>query len=248
VTKRIDWQWDEIVMAAALVDEAGWRSIPRQTSDEVKELSQRLRTENPAAAVDPAFRSPNSVHLKLQNIKTAHPAYAGKPTKGGELTKQIADAFANAPIPMRKLAHALRSYPVSATSAELDVRAFPASTTSDVIAATEGRVRHRIARFRERDRNLRMSKIRSYRDAHGNIDCEVCGFSFESTYGELGADYVHVHHVVPLHFSGEVVNGLANLALVCANCHSMIHRHYPWKEPAELRAIVTASKRSGHLG
>ena len=44
-------------------------------------------------------------------------------------------------------------------------------------------------------------------------------------------DYIHVHHRVPLHFTREIENKLADLILVCANCHVMIHRHSPWKTP-----------------
>ncbi|WP_279635939.1 HNH endonuclease [Kitasatospora cheerisanensis] len=43
------------------------------------------------------------------------------------------------------------------------------------------------------------------------------------------------HHVVPLHVAGEGRTGLADLALICANCHRMIHRRAPWPTPQELR-------------
>ena len=55
---------------------------------------------------------------------------------------------------------------------------------------------------------------------------------------ELGEGYIHVHHRVPLHFTGEIENKLEDLILVCANCHVMIHRHSPWKTPDELRKIL----------
>ncbi len=32
---------------------------------------------------------------------------------------------------------------------------------------------------------------------HGTV-CKGCGFDFEKTYGDLGKDFIHVHHITPL--------------------------------------------------
>jgi len=60
---------------------------------------------------------------------------------------------------------------------------------------------------------------------HG-LKCSACGFDFEKTYGELGKDFIEVHHVKPLHSLEEEVkiNPQSDLACVCSNCHRMIHR------------------------
>jgi 5-methylcytosine-specific restriction enzyme A len=56
--------------------------------------------------------------------------------------------------------------------------------------------------------------------------CKVCGFDFESIYGELGKDYIHIHHIIPIHNIGKEykIDYKNDLIPVCANCHSMIHR------------------------
>lgn len=56
--------------------------------------------------------------------------------------------------------------------------------------------------------------------------CAVCGFDFEKNYGVLGANYIHVHHLVPLNEIKKEysVNPVADLIPVCPNCHAMIHR------------------------
>ncbi|MGN5374851.1 HNH endonuclease [Sphingomonas hankookensis] len=61
--------------------------------------------------------------------------------------------------------------------------------------------------------------------AKGPLVCEVCAFDFEATYGELGAGYIEVHHLKPVHTlkPGSKVK-LSDLALLCANCHRMAHR------------------------
>jgi len=60
---------------------------------------------------------------------------------------------------------------------------------------------------------------------HGTV-CQGCGFDFEKTYGEIGRDYIEVHHVKPLcEGEGSVpINAETDLICVCANCHRMIHR------------------------
>ncbi len=56
--------------------------------------------------------------------------------------------------------------------------------------------------------------------------CYVCKFDFYEKYGELGKDYIEVHHKVPLaNIDGVVeVNPETDLVCLCANCYRMIHR------------------------
>jgi 5-methylcytosine-specific restriction enzyme A len=60
---------------------------------------------------------------------------------------------------------------------------------------------------------------------HGTV-CQSCGFDFERTYGEIGKDFIEVHHVKPLSEEGGIVevNPYTDLICVCANCHRMIHK------------------------
>ena len=56
--------------------------------------------------------------------------------------------------------------------------------------------------------------------------CTVCGLNFEKKYGEIGKDFIHVHHIVPLNQIGKeyVVDFKNDLIPVCPNCHAMLHR------------------------
>ena len=76
---------------------------------------------------------------------------------------------------------------------------------------------------------------------HG-CECSVCGLSFEKIYGELGKDFIHVHHIVPLNTIGEKyeVDYKTDLIPVCPNCHAMLHRKLNGKYVTieELRLIV----------
>lgn len=74
----------------------------------------------------------------------------------------------------------------------------------------------------ERNNRNRVEAIR----LHG-YKCQVCGFDFAEVYGELGKNYIEVHHVNPLaDQDGEhVVNPATDLVCLCANCHRMVHRN-----------------------
>jgi len=60
---------------------------------------------------------------------------------------------------------------------------------------------------------------------HGT-QCKGCGFDFEEKYGQLGKDFIEVHHVTPLSHIGEEkeINPETDLIPLCSNCHRMIHR------------------------
>lgn len=71
----------------------------------------------------------------------------------------------------------------------------------------------------ERDPQIRRAFLRGKK-----LKCEVCGFDFEEVYGKLGAGYIEVHHKKPVS-EGERITDLDNdLAMLCSNCHRMIHR------------------------
>jgi 5-methylcytosine-specific restriction enzyme A len=56
--------------------------------------------------------------------------------------------------------------------------------------------------------------------------CSVCNFDFEEVYGDLGKNFIHVHHVIPIHKinSKYKIDFAKDLIPVCPNCHAMLHR------------------------
>ncbi|HBB96341.1 MAG TPA: HNH endonuclease [Blastocatellia bacterium] len=72
---------------------------------------------------------------------------------------------------------------------------------------------------------------------HHGYSCTVCSFSFESFYGPVGKNYIHVHHLVPLsETKGEyVVDPVNDLVPVCPNCHAMIHSTRPARHIDQLK-------------
>lgn len=56
--------------------------------------------------------------------------------------------------------------------------------------------------------------------------CMACGFDFEDVYGELGRNFIEVHHIKPLYSLDDevVIDPATDLVCLCSNCHRMIHR------------------------
>lgn len=101
---------------------------------------------------------------------------------------------------------------------------------------TEGNRRFVFASRIERSSCNRIEAIR----LHG-YKCQVCGFDFAEVYGDLGRNYIEVHHINPLaEQEGEqIVNPETDLVCLCANCHRMIHRNrHNVLSVAELKDIV----------
>ncbi|WP_288382077.1 HNH endonuclease [uncultured Acinetobacter sp.] len=62
-------------------------------------------------------------------------------------------------------------------------------------------------------------------EIHGTR-CKVCDMSFAETYGFFANDFIHVHHITPLHqiLESYEVNPETDLIPVCPNCHAMLHK------------------------
>jgi predicted HNH restriction endonuclease len=100
------------------------------------------------------------------------------------------------------------------------------SEDAEEISEIEGGARLVSHMRRERAPGLRNSKIADARRA-GALRCEACNFDFERAYGDLGDAACEVHHRASLAATGETTTKLTDLAILCANCHRVIHRTDP---------------------
>ncbi|MEQ1644447.1 MAG: HNH endonuclease [Pyrinomonadaceae bacterium] len=71
---------------------------------------------------------------------------------------------------------------------------------------------------------------------HYGYSCVACGFNFEQAYGEIGRDYIHVHHLEQMAAIGSEyeIDPIKDLRPVCANCHSIIHKK---REPFRIEDV-----------
>lgn len=102
--------------------------------------------------------------------------------------------------------------------------------------AIEGRLSYRRHRVRERSPILRRLKLEAALAEDGALRCEACGFDFLERYGELGEGFMECHHRLPLGDGDERKTSVDDLALLCANCHRMIHRTQPLATIDEFRS------------
>lgn len=79
---------------------------------------------------------------------------------------------------------------------------------------------------------------------HWKYSCVVCGFDFQKTYGELGKNFIHVHHTRQISTIKEQyeVDPINDLRPICPNCHSMIHRN---KEPITIEELKNLMTKNG---
>lgn len=70
---------------------------------------------------------------------------------------------------------------------------------------------------------VQLAKNQAIKNGNGRLKCECCKFDFFSVYGKLGSNFIECHHKI--HISeGERITKIEDLALVCSNCHRMLHR------------------------
>jgi 5-methylcytosine-specific restriction endonuclease McrA len=129
------------------------------------------------------------------------------------------------------LVHVARSRMAKTSSRE-----FLLPSEIDASEATEGgRITVHASRF-ERDPAARKRCLQIF-----GHSCSVCGFDFKAVYGDIGAGFIHVHHLTPLSMIGKryKVNAAADLRPVCPNCHEMLHKQKPPLLIEELKARIS---------
>ncbi|MDO6448998.1 HNH endonuclease [Oceanobacillus profundus] len=92
-----------------------------------------------------------------------------------------------------------------------------------------------------RERNSKIIKLAKERfiQQHGKLFCEVCEFDFKARYGNIGEGYIEGHHTRPIsEMTENEETKVDDIALVCANCHRMLHRKRPWLTINKLKELL----------
>lgn len=76
--------------------------------------------------------------------------------------------------------------------------------------------------------------------------CQACELSFPERYGDIGDGFIEAHHLKPISSLEEGIavayDIAADFAVLCSNCHRMIHRYANPSDLISFRAIVQANK------
>ena len=220
------WHRDEIILTLELYYDLESGRM-NSGSKEVVELSELLN-KLPIHTIRPdaqKFRNPNGVALKLGNFKSFDPDYKGTGLKGGsKLDEEVFNEFYENLSQLRSIANNIKSAVNNKVLVD-ELYEISNDSESESVFVKEGQVVYKLHKLRERNQTINKKKKEIYHRRHGKLDCEVCGFDFNAVYGELGSGYIEAHHRVPLsELSGESKTRLDDLALVCSNCHRMLHR------------------------
>lgn len=218
------WSRDELILALDLYVRTKGNPTGQdfEAVDDVSAILNKLHRIM-GNATGETLRNRNGVYLKVMNFRSSDPHYLeqGKVgmTRGNALEAVIWQEYAGDPVKLVTDAQAIR-----ATILAADNTALSQHPLEPPYEGEEGGVVLAMHKRYERDRKLVREKLKAAR-AKGPLVCEVCSFDFEATYGELGAGYIEVHHLKPVHTlkPGAKVK-LSDLALLCANCHRMMHR------------------------
>ncbi len=235
------WQRDELILALNLYFTYPLNTLS-PTHPAVVELSEILNrlpihTQRPEQE---KFRNANGVSMKLRNFSRFDSTVSGHGlSRGGKLEENIWKEFYLDREALQKLANNIKSFSLTniadklSESVEQEEEEFP-----------EGKILYRIHRERERSKRL-VEKAKDKRKKEvGVLDCDVCGFNFLQSYGDIGADYIECHHTKPVsELEDEGKTKIQDLALVCANCHRMLHRKRPWLSIEQLKQLL----QSQHL-
>ena len=233
MNRNPEWTWDEVVVLLDLYFRLGPASAS-DTHPEVHALSQLLRASglHPAPADPDRFRNPAGICMKLGNLLSLDPEYSGQGLSGtSALDRQAWLYFSSNRNECHALAGTIRSHLVR-IAGRLQV--------VDPEGYSEGGILLVAHRQHERNRRLVEAKKRVEIERMGKLICEGCAFSFVDKYGPRGDGVIECHHTLPLSaLKAEVKTKISDLALVCANCHKILHRGPILWTLADLREAVT---------
>lgn len=230
------WTRDELILALDLYFDY---PSPDQSHPKVIELSKllkRLWAGSSAAEIE-NLRNANGVSMKLSNFQRMDPRFKDRGRKGlPNGARADVDVWEEFSGDRKRLA-------ATAAAIRLALEAAPELMTglheSQDAEAEEGAVLTRLHHYRERDASLARRRKEQARTQHGRLVCDACEFDFARAYGARGAGYIEVHHTKALEtLAPGAKTKLSDLAVLCANCHRMVHAKRPWLTMDQLKALV----------
>jgi hypothetical protein len=81
----------------------------------------------------------------------------------------------------------------------------------------------KLERSKRAYRIIELAKKLALKKGKGRILCECCQFDFVDKYGEIGQNFIECHHKIFIN-KGERITKIEDLAMVCSNCHRMLHK------------------------
>lgn len=234
------WHRDEIILALDLYFSPNRGPIDKK-NPKIIELSTILNSL-PLFVHRPdreRFRNPNGVGTKLANFLTFDKEYKGKGlTHGSKLDELLFHEYEEQQDLLHSVAQQIRQViKDEVLRAKILMIEDDDQTMEDSVF--EGQVIYKLHKVRERDPTIVKSKKKQAMERNGSLACEACDFVFQDCYGLLGKEFIECHHLTPLaEFDMKRKTSLTDLALVCSNCHRMLHRRIDGLSIPELRLLI----------
>ncbi len=109
------------------------------------------------------------------------------------------------------------------TTQNIRINPYASTDGNEKNTYTEGTAKQMIQTRYERNPYAKVACIKHY-----GYSCSVCEFDFEKRFGDLGKNFIHVHHLTLVSTVGKTeVDPIKDLRPVCPNCHAMLHRQNP---------------------
>ncbi|HGE70986.1 TPA: hypothetical protein ENX78_09135, partial [Candidatus Poribacteria bacterium] len=87
-----------------------------------------------------------------------------------------------------------------------------------------GKILYQYHRYVE-NTSLPAKKFKEGHKRRGFLGCEICGFDFYTTYGEVRRSFIEAHHTLDItKYTKEMDVKIVDFIAVCSNCHNMLHR------------------------
>ncbi|ANJ66225.1 HNH endonuclease [Halothiobacillus diazotrophicus] len=226
------WTRDETILALDLYFDCDGK-IPSSTDDRVQALSELLRSfpHHSMSARKPSFRNADGVAFKLQNLnQVATGKGLGNTSK---MDHQVWEEFGHDPVRTKQVANLIRSGIEVVEGIKEDSGEYEVFPEGKVVTETHLR--------RERSPKLRARLIEQRKKSNA-LACEICGSKPPATSEAIEDAMFEAHHMIPLAASQERQTKLKDMALLCANCHRMLHRAISvekrWLSIAEARSLL----------
>jgi len=185
------------------------------------------------------FRNPNGVGLKLSNFLSIDPNYKGKGMERfSKLDEEIFWEFVDKKEELKRLAIKIKEIATKKNMVNKLYR-IPDEEDDGLLQVKEGRVMYKLHKVIERDKRIVKKKKEFELEKKGKLQCEVCNFDFKEFYGEIGEGFIECHHIEPISTKDfDKPTKLEDLAIVCSNCHRMLHKKLDTLSIEELKKII----------
>ena len=230
------WTKDETLLALDFYFKyrPNFPSIKSNEFDKLSEYLRKIQMEVIGNEDTSTLRNVNGMKMKMGNFLHLDKDYPDKKglTGASKLDQKLFKEFFSNQDELSIIAKNIKS------SLDLSIL-YPSDVDDDEYEAYEGKLQTRNHRYRERDRKIIKLKKNKVFKEELKLTCEGCGFDFNKVYGERGSGFIECHHIKEV---SNIIEGektkLEDLALVCSNCHRIIHRKKPWLNIAQLQKII----------